>query len=70
MESVEIEDRVIASYFIPRISDPKRDSRFFIDGINPWGNPACIELNYKDVCGLIDVLQEFIEEVREYGKKN
>jgi len=70
MFPVRIGDRVIVSYFISQKSDPERDSRFFIDGINPWGNPACIELNYKEVCGLIDVLQEFIEEVREYGKKN
>jgi len=70
MEPIEIEDRVIASYFIPRMSDPERDSRFFIDGVNPWGDPSCIELNYREAVGLIGVLQVFIERVRENGKKN
>jgi len=70
MLPVRIGDRVAASYFIPQGSDPKRDSRFFIDGFNPWGDPSLVELNYEEACRLIGVLQTLIEEVREYGKKH
>jgi len=70
MGIIEIGGRVTVSYLIPKPSNPKRDSRLFIDGVNLQGDPSSIELNYREVCGLIDALQVFIKEVKEYGKKN
>jgi len=64
MLPVKFEDRLVAFYFIPEKGNREKESRFFINGFDPWNDPSWIELTYAEAVGLVGVLNVFIDKVR------